>query len=99
MSYFIVNKPLVTIDIEDIVDYYKAISPNLAHQFLDRIEEAKKYISNNPDAFQTKYKNVRTILLKQFPYHIHYILEESKQKVVILSITHAYKNPKDYSNR
>ncbi len=99
MSYSFVNKPAVTFDIEDIVDFYKSIKPELAIAFLDRVEEAKKYIADYPVAFQIKYKNVRTVLLKQFPYHIHYIVDDAKKQIVVLAVIHAYKNPKDYSIR
>lgn len=99
MSYTFVNKPAVTFDIEDVVDYYKSINPELATAFLDRIDEAKKYIADFPLAFQIKYKNVRTVLLEQFPYHIHYIVDDSKKQIVVLAVIHAYRNPKDYSNR
>jgi len=81
MSYSFVNKPSVNFDIIDVVDYYKSIKPELAIAFLDRLEEAKKYISKYPEAFQIKYKNVRTVLLKQFPYHIHYIVMMLKNKL------------------
>lgn len=99
MSYTFVNKPAVTFDIEGIVDYYKSINPELAIAFLDRVEEAKKYIVDFPTAFQIKYKNVRTVLLEQFPYHIHYIVDDTKKQIVVLAVIHAYKKPKDYSNR
>lgn len=99
MSYAFVNKPKLIVDIEDSVDYYKSINPELATVFLDRIEEAKKYIAEFPLAFQIKYKNVRTVLLKQFPFHIHYIVDDTKKQIVVLAVIHAYKNPKDYSKR
>lgn len=99
MNYVFVNKPDVIYDIQDIVDYYKNINRQLANAFLDRIDEAKKHIADFPTAFEIKYKNVRTVLLKQFPYHIHYIINDAKKQIVILAIIHAYRNPKDYSNR
>jgi plasmid stabilization system protein ParE len=99
MSYTFVNKPAVNYDIEDVVDYYKSINPELATAFLDRVEEAKKYIVDFPLAFQIKYKNVRTVLLEQFPYHIHYIVDDAKKQIVVLAIIHAYRNPKNYSKR
>lgn len=99
MSFTFVNKPAVTYDIEDIVDFYISINPELAIAFLDRVEEAKKHIANFPEAFQIKYKNVRTVLLKQFPYHIHYIVDVAKKRIVILAVIHTYKKPKDYSKR
>lgn len=90
---------MVVNDIEDVVDYYNKINPNLTISFLDRLKEAKSYIVKHPKAFQIKYKNVRTILLKQFPYHIHYIVDDINKQIVVLAIIPAYKNPSDYSSR
>ena len=99
MSYTFVNRPAVRIDIIEATDYYKYISPELAKQFLFRIREAKTYIARYPLGFQIKYNNVRTLLLRQFPYHIHYFIDEAKHVIVILAIIHAYKNPLDYTKR
>jgi hypothetical protein len=74
MKYKILNRPDVKSDIINAVEYYKNINPELAKQFLYRIREAKEYILLVPFGFQIKYKEVRTLLLKQFPYHIHYII-------------------------
>lgn len=99
MKYSVVNRPAVREDILAVIDYYKEISPKLAFQFLKRIREARKYIERNPLSFALKYKNVRTVLLRQFPYHIHFLIDEDKQMVVILAVIHAYRNPSDYSGR
>ena len=99
MSYSFVNRPAVKVDIINATNYYKKINPELAKQFLFRIREAKAYIALSPIGFQIKYNNVRTLLLRQFPYHIHYLIDDTKQQIIILAIIHAYKNPTDYSNR
>ena len=99
MSYSFVHRPAVRIDIINATDYYKNINPELAKQFLFRIREAKEYIARSPLGFQVKYNGVRTLLLKQFPYHIHYLIEDIKEQIIILAVIHAYKNPTDYSNR
>jgi len=99
MSYSFVNRPDAGIDIINITNYYKNINSELAKQFLFRIREAKAYIAQAPEGFQIRYKEVRTLLLKQFPYHIHYLIDDNKKQIVILAIIHAYKNPVDYSNR
>ncbi len=97
MSYSFVNNTTVNIDILEATEYYKKINPNLAKQFLFRLREAKAHIALNPLGFQTKYKNVKTLMLKQFPYLIHYLIEEKQKQIIILAVVHAYKNPKDYS--
>lgn len=99
MSYFFVNRPSVRLDIINATNYYKNINPELAKQFLFRIREAKSYISLSPLGFQIKYNKVRTLLLKQFPYHIHYIIDDKRQQIIILAVIHAYKNLADYSIR
>ncbi len=99
MSYTFINRPAVRADIIEATSYYKNINPNLATQFLLRIREAKSAIEQNPLGFEIRYKGVRTYLLKQFPYHIYYSIDEVNKRIAILAIIHAHKNPKDYSNR
>jgi len=96
MSYTLVNRPSVKSNIIEVVNYNKQINPAIAKQFLYRLREAKSYLQNTPLGFQVKYNQVRTLLLKQFPYHIHYLIDDNKKQIVILAIIHAYKNPKDY---
>lgn len=87
MIFVIENRPRVYDDITEAVEYYYPINQKLAEDFLDRIEEAKQFILNSPKGFEEKYKNVRTILLKQFPYHIYYTIDD--KKIIILGILHA----------
>jgi plasmid stabilization system protein ParE len=99
MTYSFKNHPLVEADTIITVEHYKEINPILAKEFLLRIREAKKHIAQTPFGFQVKYNNVRTISLKQFPYLIHYLIDDNKKQIIILAIIHSYKEPKDYSNR
>lgn len=99
MSYALVNRPAVRLDIINATDYYRKINPELGKQFLYRLREAKAYIACSPLSFQIKYNQVRTLLLKQFPYHIHYLIDDDKQQIIILAVIHAYRNPVDYSIR
>lgn len=96
MTYSFVNRPTVKRDIIEAVDYYKKISPELAHLFLKRISEAKEAIALSPEGFQIRYKNIRIKMLEQFPYHMHYLIDSEKHQIIILAIIHAYKRPKEY---
>lgn len=99
MIYNIANSPVVKVDIINAVNYYKHISPKLAKQFLFRIREAKVYIQRSPLAFEVKYKSVRTLTLKQFPFNIHYIVDSEQKQIVVIAIVHAHRNPNDYTVR
>ena len=68
MSWSFKNKIAVRKDLAEAVRYYKRINAELAKQFLIRVKEAKVHIERSPFGFQLKYKEVRTLLLRQFPY-------------------------------
>lgn len=99
MIFKIVNRSEVKSDILLAVNYYKQINPKLAKKLLFRIRETKASILRSPYGFQVKYKDVRTLLLKQFPYHIHYQIDELKGQIVILAFIHSYQKPQDYTSR
>jgi len=81
-------------DIEEILEYYSQINQKLPAKFLERIEEAKSRIVNSELGFEIKYKSVRTVLLKQFPYHLHYVLKDDQ--IIIIAVLHSRINPKFY---
>ena len=59
MSYVLVNRPVVVLEIDDIVESYIDINRRLAFDFSERLEQAKKLILNFLFALQIKYKNVQ----------------------------------------
>ena len=88
MSFVFENRPRVYDDIIEAVEYYFAINPILAEDFLNKIEEAKQNILNSPKGFEVKRNTIRTTLLKRFPYLLYYIIED--YKIIILAILHAH---------
>jgi plasmid stabilization system protein ParE len=96
MIYQLLNRPAVIEDINAIILNFNKENAILS---LGRLQQARNYISNFPFAFQIKYKNVRTVLLEQFPYHLHYIIEEEKAQISVLAIIHTHRMPTDYTNR
>ncbi len=94
-------KPRSTFEFElgEIIYFYKNINTKLAKQFLFHLKQTKKYLIDNPKGFELKYKNIRQIELKKFPYLIHYFINESEKVVYLIAITHSHKNPSDYTLR
>lgn len=86
-------------DIKNAKDYYKNISSNLAKQFLERIKEAKDFISESPNVNDTMYRDIKMHLMKQFPYHLHYYFDEKIDLIVIIAIEFAKRENLDFSDR
>lgn len=59
MRYKFVYRPFVKQDLQNAINYYRAISSNLAKDFLYRIREAKKYIAINPKGDDVMYQDIR----------------------------------------
>ena len=56
--------------------------------------------AKNPLYFPIKYENnVRTALLRQFPYHIHFFIDEARNRIVILAVVFAGKDFIDFTKR
>jgi plasmid stabilization system protein ParE len=87
MSFEFLYEDRVDDDIDDALDYFASKNPKLTDDFLDRIEEAKQTILNSPKGFEVKHPDIRTVLLKQFDYHIYYTIDGDK--IIILAILHA----------
>jgi plasmid stabilization system protein ParE len=99
MKYKVVYIEHAKDDLKKAVNYYKGISSKLAKDFLARISEGKKFISQNPYADDVMYKNFRMHNIRQFPYHIHYQIFEDKKQVLIIAIEFSKRENLDFSNR
>ncbi len=86
MKYKFIYFAFVKDDLKSAVNYYKKISPKLANDFLDRIEEWKNYILQNPFGDDVNYKDVRMHKIRKFPYHIHFKFWKIKNKFLWLPL-------------
>jgi hypothetical protein len=76
-----------TDDIYKGVDYYNKQVDGLGKRFANEIKNTVKTLKKNP-FFQIKYDNVRCLPLANFPYMIHYTINESLKLVEIFAIIH-----------
>ncbi len=96
--FLVKNVPEIDDDIKFALSYYSSITEKLADQFLERLAEINTLLQSNP-FFEVKYGEVRTLMLKQFPYIVHFIVNEERKEVIVLAIAYAKENPIDYSKR
>ena len=99
MKFTIINIPQVTVDLQLILDFYTEISPKLPKRFSKATSIWGKSNSKITLWISNKYKNVRTLLIYKFPYHIHYYIVEKLTQIVVLAVIHSYRKPQDYSKR
>lgn len=91
MSYFIKYAENSLDDYNKGFTYYHLISENLAQRFENQFWNCIKLIRDNPYSYQIRYSNIRIGIIENFPFTIHYFLEEN-----IIYIQRILHNRRDY---
>ncbi|WP_166923648.1 type II toxin-antitoxin system RelE/ParE family toxin [Flavobacterium poyangense] len=99
MKFRTVYIPAAKDDLKKAINYYKNISSKLAKDFIARIVEGKNYITQNPYGDDINYKEIRMHTIRQFPYHIHYLILENINQILILAIEFSKRENLDFSTR
>lgn len=88
--------PAAAIELQDATRHYLEVSPELATDFVDRVERALHSIGSQPRRF-SKLETVKTdreirrVLLARFPYLIIY--EVLNELPYVLAVAHAHRRP------
>lgn len=86
--------PAIEIDLREIIEYYNECSPGLGGEFLNEFEQQILKIASAPTRWMIIEDNIRSSLLKRFPYVIYFrILDDETIRVTI--IKHQSRHP-DY---
>lgn len=91
--------PLAKEDIREAERWYNKQSPGLGKKFTAEVRESVRFIRQNPTACNIRYDKVRTVVLKVFPFMIHYTINEASKSVVISAVLHTSRDPKEWENR
>jgi hypothetical protein len=77
MKYIIDIKTTAKTGVLEAFDYYEEKQEGLGIRFLDCWEKQIEVIKREPLLFQKKYKDFRQALIKPYPYHIIFELDEN----------------------
>ncbi len=99
MTYSIKLLPVVKKDLQQAKLWYKNINQNLADDFKKEVSKEINYISNNPEHYQKKYKELRQSIVHRFPYAIFYFVHLEKNQIVIVGVLHTSRNPASVNRR
>lgn len=92
MAYAVFIGPEAFDDIQQAIDYYNQIQPGLGSKFLSHLHSRIKTIYSHPK-LAVRYDNIRVLVLKKFPYAIHYFVDDDLLEVNIIALRHQAENP------
>ncbi len=93
MVYKIKVSPRAQKEIINAIDYYFEHSQDAPSDFILQLKKTYITLENNP-FFIIRYKNVRSLKLKKFPYSLYFTVNEKTKIVEILSCFHNKLNHK-----
>ncbi|KFC21720.1 type II toxin-antitoxin system RelE/ParE family toxin [Chryseobacterium sp. FH1] len=98
MRYNLVILDQAQEEINQAYKYYLEISFSVMKSFDDQLEKAYQSLETNP-FFQFRYKRLRALPFKSFPYMIFFDINEEEKVVYIYSVFNTNQSPEKYPDR
>lgn len=84
-------------DLREAFLWYEDQQAGLGSKFEKAFRKSLTQIRENPKKFQIRYSTVRVCFLKNFPYGIHFTIDD--QQVLIAAVFHTSRNPRLWNER
>jgi plasmid stabilization system protein ParE len=83
------------IELEDSVLWYKERSKIATTGFTIALKNTFERILANPKSFQNPFEDFYQVHLQQYPFTVVYTIEDNEETILVESIFHQSRNPKD----
>lgn len=84
-------------EIDQAYEYYAEISLSVLQSFDNQLEQVYQSLELNP-FFQFRYKGLRALPFKSFPYMAFFEVDEQEKVVYIYSVFNTHQDPQKYPN-
>ena len=93
----LVVRPEAEAEMAGAFDWYEDRVPGLGADFLRCVDSVFSAVHRNPEQFPLVHRIVRRALTRRFPYEVFFVADD--ERVVILSVFHAKRDPKLWQDR
>ena len=87
------------LDIQETTDWYNEQSPGLGSLFQKQVKLQINKLKNNPLSYSIRYADVRCMLVKKFPFLVHFIVDDSNSFMEVFAVIHTSRNPKIWEQK
>jgi len=94
MVYKVKVEPQAMADIQEITDWYNNKQMELGKRFQNTAIKQIDDLCNNPGLCAIRYSEIRCLLVKKFPYMVHFYINEKTRTVEVLAVISTSRNPK-----
>lgn len=98
-KYKVKITPEALIDIQEITDWYNEQKSGLGARFQINTIKQINSLSKSPHTFSIRYSKIRCMIIKKFPYMVHFYINAETQSVEVLAIISTDRNPKIWKTK
>jgi plasmid stabilization system protein ParE len=85
-------------DVREAAKWYNEQQTGLGRRFTADVRKRITSIKQNLYAYSIKYGQVRTAVLDNFPYMVHFSIENDRT-ILVSAVLHTSRNPKIWTER
>lgn len=93
----VVVRSVAEAEMAETWEYYEAIWPSLAEDFLEKVDEALARAAEHPYAYALVHRDLRRVRLTRFPHGLIYRVVGDT--LVVVACTHPRQNPTRWERR
>ena len=86
-------------DIQQIAAWYEGQKYGLGNRFQNAVKEQINNLAENPWIFVVRYKEIRCMLIKKFPYMVHFYIDPQTSTVEVMAVISTDRNPKIWEEK
>jgi len=99
MPYKIKLEPEASTDIQHAIDWYNKKQKGLGKKFYKSVRKSVEGLTIFA-LYQVRYGgNIRCLPVKNFPYMLHFTVDENQNIVILRAVFHTSKNPSAWLKR
>jgi plasmid stabilization system protein ParE len=86
-------------DIREIKYWYDSQKISLGNTFKDTVIKQINGLTENPQIFAIRYEEIRCMLVRKFPYMVHFYINQKISIVEVLAVISTDRNPKIWEEK
>lgn len=92
-------EPDALADIQEITNWYNQQKYGLGTRFQKTVIKQINSLKKNSQIYAIRYNEIRCMLIRKFPYMVHYYINNENITVEILSVISTHRDPKTWEDR
>ena len=87
------------LDLQEIIEWYNQQAQGLGARFFKQTKSQINTLKKSPFVYANRYGDVHCMIIKKFPFMVHYNIDSCHKTIIIFAVFHTSRNPKIWEER